>query len=697
MRLLKQSSTAQPLTFLLILTSDHITGATGKTPTVKLSKSGGTGVTPSGTISEVDATNHPGLYKIAGNATDTGTLGPLWLHATATGCDPVDIEFEVVAFDPQSATNLGLSNLDATISSRGTSTYAGGDTAGTTTLLGRVTGTVPLASDFTSARATKLDNLDATVTSRMATYTQPSGFLAATFPTTVASTTNITGGTITTVSGNVSGSVGGISGVTFPTGFSTLTVSAIQSGLMTSAAYTTPPTASAISTQVNADLTAAHGSGSYTAAAVTAASIGGVTVSAGTVTTAINVANASGSLAQHVAAAIDSRIDGKTLTNQPIFSNLGTYTLNPARWCLDIDLTGVEANANGTLITPRHVYGVEHYGVGGSVRFVKQDGTVVVRTVISTVNIGPPNASDGNATDIQIGRLDSDVPAGITPVKVMPAGSLTTKLPNYGFGVPVLVLNGARDACVAEFKSFSPPTWINYNKSIDSQRALFFKDAVVGDSGSPVFFIINGAPVLLTSWSDAAAGSGQGVDLSAYIDDINAAITSLGGGGALSTVDLSGFPTNPVVPDNATIATIAAQTTHNAIRDAANEAITNNGLDETATAVATYLTAPVATAEALADLAAAVGEGGGGGAGNGDVPVDHDYGGTDTLRFTLADGTTPIDDALVTALVDGTINGQTRTGSDGRWISPLMLDAGTYTIVFSKPGLVTKAVDVAVS
>lgn len=44
-------------------------------------------------------------------------------------------------------------------------------------------------------------NLDVAVSSRMASYTQPTGFLAATFPSgTVASTTNITGGTITTVS-----------------------------------------------------------------------------------------------------------------------------------------------------------------------------------------------------------------------------------------------------------------------------------------------------------------------------------------------------------------------------------------------------------------------------------------------------------------------------------------------------------------
>ena len=46
----------------------------------------------------------------------------------------------------------------------------------------------------------------------MPTYTQPTGFLTASFPTTVASTTNITAGTITnvgTVTGNVNGNVAG--------------------------------------------------------------------------------------------------------------------------------------------------------------------------------------------------------------------------------------------------------------------------------------------------------------------------------------------------------------------------------------------------------------------------------------------------------------------------------------------------------
>jgi hypothetical protein len=59
--------------------------------------------------------------------------------------------------------------------------------------VGSVTGAVGSVTGLTAS------NLDATISSRMATYTQPTGFLAATFPATVASTTNITAGTMTTV------------------------------------------------------------------------------------------------------------------------------------------------------------------------------------------------------------------------------------------------------------------------------------------------------------------------------------------------------------------------------------------------------------------------------------------------------------------------------------------------------------------
>ncbi len=116
--LLKQSSTAKPLTFFMTDSSDHISGKTGLSPTVKIGKNGGAGAAPSGAVSEIDSTNLPGWYKVAGNATDSNTLGPLQLHATAFGADPCDKEFCVVAFDPDDAAALGLSRVDVAVSTR---------------------------------------------------------------------------------------------------------------------------------------------------------------------------------------------------------------------------------------------------------------------------------------------------------------------------------------------------------------------------------------------------------------------------------------------------------------------------------------------------------------------------------------------------------------------------------------------------
>lgn len=59
---------------------------------------------------------------------------------------------------------------------------------------------VTTAADPTNAASFGITNIDATITSRMASYTQPTNFLTATFPSgTVANTTNITAGVITTV------------------------------------------------------------------------------------------------------------------------------------------------------------------------------------------------------------------------------------------------------------------------------------------------------------------------------------------------------------------------------------------------------------------------------------------------------------------------------------------------------------------
>lgn len=111
-----RSSTAYPLVFLMVDTADHLTGKTGLTPTVTLSKAGGSFASPAGAVSEIGN----GWYKVAGNATDSGTLGPLLLHATASGADPTDELFEVVAHDVQNSTTLGLTNLGPAVIRTGT-------------------------------------------------------------------------------------------------------------------------------------------------------------------------------------------------------------------------------------------------------------------------------------------------------------------------------------------------------------------------------------------------------------------------------------------------------------------------------------------------------------------------------------------------------------------------------------------------
>jgi hypothetical protein len=137
-------STTKLVVFKAYLSSDHVTEATGKTIAITISKNGGAFGNPNAGATNATEISS-GWYKVTLDTTDTNTLGPIAVRGAVATIDDVGVLLEIV-----SATTGGYTNLDAAI------------------------------------------------TSRMATYTQPTGFLAATFPGTVASTTNITAGTITT-------------------------------------------------------------------------------------------------------------------------------------------------------------------------------------------------------------------------------------------------------------------------------------------------------------------------------------------------------------------------------------------------------------------------------------------------------------------------------------------------------------------
>jgi len=111
MRILRKDDVSKTIPFLLCDEVDHITGKTGLTPTVRISKNGAPFAAPFGTVSEV---GH-GWYQLRPAAADVDTLGPLLLHAEAAGADPVDLEFQVVAFDVYSTLLVLVQPLSARV------------------------------------------------------------------------------------------------------------------------------------------------------------------------------------------------------------------------------------------------------------------------------------------------------------------------------------------------------------------------------------------------------------------------------------------------------------------------------------------------------------------------------------------------------------------------------------------------------
>ena len=107
----KVSTTTYPIVFSMVDATDHISGKTGLTPTVTISKNGGSFGAVTGAVSELGG----GLYALAGNATDRNTLGELWIHAEGTGSDNTDIKCDIVAHDPYGDINEILTDTAVTI------------------------------------------------------------------------------------------------------------------------------------------------------------------------------------------------------------------------------------------------------------------------------------------------------------------------------------------------------------------------------------------------------------------------------------------------------------------------------------------------------------------------------------------------------------------------------------------------------
>lgn len=95
-----------PILFFMVDDTDYRTPETGLTPTVTISKAGASFASPAGSVAEVGN----GVYKLTPTAADTDTLGPLSLHATATGayCHPPTVD---IVANLESDTYTAVSNI----------------------------------------------------------------------------------------------------------------------------------------------------------------------------------------------------------------------------------------------------------------------------------------------------------------------------------------------------------------------------------------------------------------------------------------------------------------------------------------------------------------------------------------------------------------------------------------------------------
>ena len=108
------AETVYPRDFLMVLASDHLTGATGLTPTVTIKKSGGAFAAAAGTVTE-DAY---GWYVVNLTVVDTNTEGDLSYHITGTGADATDFVDQVVRESTSFSGTTAVLNTPAALLTR---------------------------------------------------------------------------------------------------------------------------------------------------------------------------------------------------------------------------------------------------------------------------------------------------------------------------------------------------------------------------------------------------------------------------------------------------------------------------------------------------------------------------------------------------------------------------------------------------
>lgn len=246
-------------------------------------------------------------------------------------------------------------------------------------------------------------------------------------------------------------------------------------------------------------------------------------------------------LKQVVTTEIDKRLVGKTAADAPIFTvrndDQRIYRRNLSGILAGVDLTaisvwnsepgGINYQKTCTLVAPDVAIGANHSCPpnGTWVRFIDNKNGVVTLIVDSSQRIA--------TTDIQVIKFTTPAPPRIKPAKIL---LKETEL-NLG---PGLYLDRDFNVHVGDLNMQKSQVFMTSPR--ESNRVQFWTPAVQGDSGHPIFALVDGQFALISTLHWATGGD----NLRQNITAINAAMTSLWSAYQLTPFDSSAPPQRPV-------------------------------------------------------------------------------------------------------------------------------------------------------
>jgi hypothetical protein len=276
-------------------------------------------------------------------------------------------------------------------------------------------------------------------------------------------------------------------------------------------------------------------------------------------------------------------------------------------WVANVDLTGnaiattirgvgnwTSANS-GALLTSQHFVGVSHFNgpnnlaVGCQLRFLDSDGVTHTRTVIG--NAGRPPGSSVNSgpdyfNDITIATLNEPLPATVTPFKIVGdwiierPGGTALRIKGFGFFInqfkrvytvqfdcingQYLRIGGDSQFSNITYDSVVYPDiytmiswkWNWYLKSGSVSSPFFGLDkflayAISGDSGGPLFVVVDNKPILVSLFTGPDYGHLYHENAADFLNAliVNADISAQTPTGTAITPGGAGTLTVTVAPD----------------------------------------------------------------------------------------------------------------------------------------------------